>query len=88
MSMKGRCADLQTLGTEGMIDPVLAKGEKNGYRFTVVKLPTLNGDCAVTATPSSASVGSRAFYYSTEDNLIRVRNFEGKPAEQFDKPIE
>lgn len=88
MSIKGRCADLQTLGTENMIDPVLAKGEKNGYRFTVVKLPTLKGDCAVTATPSSTSVGSRAFYYSTEDNLIRARKFDGKPADPSDEPIE
>lgn len=88
MTAKGRCADLQTLGAEKMIDSVLAKGEKNGYRFMVVKLPTTRGDCAVTATPSSISVGSRAFYYSTEDNVIRARAFDGKPAEPSDEPIE
>ncbi len=88
MATKGRCADLQTLGAENMIDSVLAKGEKSGYRFMVVKLPTTRGDCAVTATPSSTSDGTRAFYYSTEDSVLRARKFDGKPAEPNDKPIE
>lgn len=88
MSTRGRCADLQTLGAENMIDSVLANGQRSGYRFTVVKLPTTRGDCAVTATPSSTSEGTRAFYYSTEDSLIRARKFDGKPAEPNDEPIE
>ena len=83
----GKCADLQILGAEKRVDSRLVKGENNGYRFLVVKLPTLNGDCAVTATPTSTLDGVRAFYYSTEEGMIRARKYEGKPAGPSDEPI-
>lgn len=82
-----RCADLKTLGAEKMIDSRLVKGESNGYRFIVVNLPTINGDCAVMATPASTMDGAQAFYYSTEDGMIRARKYEGKPAGPTDEPI-
>jgi type II secretory pathway pseudopilin PulG len=82
-----RCGDLQALGKENLIDTRLVKGEVNGYRFMIVNLPTMNGDCAITATPTTALDGARAFYYSTEDGLIRARKYEGKPAGPTDEPI-
>lgn len=81
------CVDLTELSSEGLIDNVLAKGEKNGYRFIVTKLPNITRDCAITATPISESSGSRAFYYSTEDNQIRTRKYTGKMADMNDEPI-
>lgn len=81
------CADLTVLGSNQLIDTVLAKGEKSGYRFIITKLPTARTDCAITATPSSESTGSRAFYYSTEDGEIRARNYAGLMADMNDEPI-
>ena len=83
----GWCADLQTLGAQNMIDSRLVKGENNGYRFMVINLPTMNRDCAITATPISTLDGARAFYYSTEEGMIRARKYEGKPAGPTDEPI-
>lgn len=82
------CADLTVLGSAQLIDSVLARGEKTGYRFIINKLPTLNGDCAITATPISESIGNRAFYYSTEDGEIRARKYNGQLADMNDEPIE
>lgn len=82
------CADLKQLGGEGLIDTVLAKGEKSGYRFVIAELPTLQNDCAITATPSSELNGDRAFYYSTEDGEIRAKKYAGKMADMYDEPIE
>ncbi len=82
------CADLAVLGSNQLIDTVLAKGEKNGYRFVISELPTPQNDCAITATPISDSTGSRAFYYSTEDGEIRARKYVGLIADMDDEPIE
>ena len=82
------CADLTILGSNQLIDTVLAKGEKSGYRFVISKLPTPQYDCAITATPISDSTGSRAFYYSTEDGEIRARKYVGLMADMDDEPIE
>ena len=82
-----RCADLKTLGAENMIDSRLVKGESNGYRYMVINLPTMNRNCAMTATPATTLDGVRAFYYSTEDGMIRARKYDGEPAGPTDEPI-
>lgn len=84
---RGRCGDLKMLQSSNLIDPETGSGQKNGYRFVVIMLPTLNGDCAVSATPLSTSHGTRSFYYSTEDGLIRAAAKNGQPADSNDLPI-
>jgi type II secretory pathway pseudopilin PulG len=85
---KGRCGDLKTLQTANLIDTVTASGQKNGYSFMVINLPTLNGDCAITATPLSTSHGTRSFYYSTEDDVLRAADKKGLFADSYDLPLE
>ena len=80
------CGDLSALGSLNLIDPVLAKGEKSGYRFMVVNLPT--GDCEIHAVPTSASTGARSFYLSTEDGVIRATKKDGKYADKNDLPLD
>ena len=87
-SGKGRCGDLKSLQAANLIDPVTAGGQKNGYNFIVINLPTLYGDCAITATPVSTSHGNRSFYYSTEDNVLRAANKKGLSANSNDLPLE
>ena len=84
----GRCGDLKALQASNLIDPVMASGQKSGYRFMVVNLPTLNGDCAIKATPMSKSMGTRSFYYSTEDGVIRAAAKNGLFADENDLPLD
>ncbi len=85
---KGRCGDLKTLQSANLIDTVTANGQKNGYSFMVINLPTLYGDCAITATPLSTSLGTRSFYYSTEDNVLRAAAKNGQSADSNDLPLD
>jgi type II secretory pathway pseudopilin PulG len=79
----GRCADLNTLASTGTIDPNLSKGEKSGYRYSVVNYPL--GGCEINATPLTSYSGRRSFYFSTDDSLIRIADKDGKPADKNDK---
>lgn len=85
---KGRCGDLKTLQSANLIDTVTASGQKNGYSFMVINLPTFYGDCAITATPLSTSYGTRSFYYSTEDNVLRAAAKNGQSADSNDLPLD
>ncbi|HEX8738391.1 MAG TPA: DUF4190 domain-containing protein, partial [Pyrinomonadaceae bacterium] len=70
-STYGKCGDIQVLIAGKLVNDLsLAKNEKNGYRFMVVNLPT--GGCEILATPLTTSHGTRSFYYSTEDRVIRA----------------
>lgn len=84
----GSCGDLKTLGSSKLIDPVLAKGEKSGYRFTIVDLPTRTGDCDIHATPLTDSTGTRSFYISTQDGILRGADKKGKMAGRSDLPLD
>ncbi len=82
------CADLQTLSSKGLINSVLAKGEQSGYRFLVVKLPVIGGGCELHATPLTTWTGTRSFYFSTEDGVIRTAKKNGKYADKNDLPLD
>ncbi len=79
-----RCGDLPALVSQNLINADLAKGEKNGYRFMVVNAPTVNGGCELHAAPLSSSTGTRSFYFSTGEGVIRAANKNGKLADQND----
>lgn len=84
----GKCADLQTLSSQKLIDPVLGKGERRGYRFTVLNLPIIGGGCEIHAVPQSSSIGTRSFYFSTEDGVIRAADKKGRFADKSDDPLD
>jgi len=87
-SYSSRCGDLPVLSSQRLIDSVTASGEKNGYRFLVVNVPTTGGGCEIHATPLSSSVGNRSFYLSTTEGVIRAGNKNGKLADKNDKPLD
>ena len=72
------CANLAELGAAGHIDSVLARGEKSGYRFAVSNL--VDGGCEMYATPISKSTGTRSFYISTNEGVIRAADKIGLKA--------
>lgn len=80
-----KCADLKELGAANSIDSVLAGGEKMGYRYQVVNSPF--GGCEITATPMSVSIGTRSFYFSTEDGILRAGKKNGQRADKNDAPL-
>lgn len=80
------CADLKVLYDAKMIDSVLQNGEKTGYRFVIKPLST--DKCSMTATPIDNSIGNRAFYYSTEDKVLREEKYSGSPATKNSKPMD
>lgn len=86
-AQKGRyaCAELAELGTANQIDSVLARGEKSGYKFAISNLP--NGGCELYATPISKSTGTRSFYVSTQEGVIRGANKIGSKAGPGDPPL-
>lgn len=86
MQDTNKCGDLKTLGAQNLIDSVLANGEKSGYRFSIVKLPA--GNCEIHAVPTTASTGTRSFYLSTEDSVLRAADKKGKFADKNDLPFD
>jgi hypothetical protein len=73
------CGSLTELFKANLIDERLAKGEKSGYIFEVVKT---ENNCELTAKPISTSTGKRSFYLSDKDNLeIRFSTDENKVAD-------
>lgn len=84
----GRCASLEEFGQSQVIDSVLAKGQKSGYRYMIVNLPNSDGGCEIMAVPASESEGTRSFFYSTEDRVIRSADKKGELATRMDPPLE
>jgi type IV pilus assembly protein PilA len=70
---RGKFANLATLGTESLIDSVMATGLKGGYLFATE--PISAGNVAMydtTAKPSATGtfgIGNRSFY-SNESNIV------------------
>jgi hypothetical protein len=85
-SMAGRCGDIQTLIAGRLLDVSLASNEKNGYRFMVVSLP--EGGCEIYAAPITVSSGTRSFFYSTGEGIVRAGNKNGLQAGASDPPVE
>ena len=83
---RGRCGDLKELAAQNLVDPVIAGGEKNGYRFSVVMLPVIGGDCELHAAPMT-STGMRSFYFSTEEGILRAADKKGKLADKTDLAV-
>ena len=64
-----QCGELADLHSVNYIDAAVASGQKSGYRFSIVK----NGDgsCEMHAVPISKSSGTRSFYISSYEGVIR-----------------
>lgn len=73
---RGKFTDLATLGTESLVDSVMASGTKGGYQFTSAPAESGSGPSMfdTTAKPGSTGTfgtGNRSFY-SNETNVMYV----------------
>lgn len=85
----GTYGDLSELGKAGLIDSVLASGTKSGYVFAIAKLPKGYEISAKPLTSNgAASTGTRSFYYSSEDGIMRAGKKNGLAADKNDLPLE
>ncbi|MEP6849779.1 MAG: hypothetical protein ABI999_13065 [Acidobacteriota bacterium] len=84
----GSCGELSNLGTKGLVDGELAKGQKNGYRFMVVSTSRPRIACEIYGTPNTTNASERSFYISTEDNILRAAQKNGDRASLNDPPVD
>jgi type II secretory pathway pseudopilin PulG len=82
----GICVDIPTLIKESLIEREMQAGEKSGYRYQIVNLP--GRGCEINATPLTKWTGTRSFYISTNEGVIRAAAKNGRPASQLDPPVD
>lgn len=83
-------ATFQQLRDAGLIDPVLATGEKYGYIFSitlVVYSPSQSTGFQVSAVPRRYGRTGRRSFYLDESGVIRGADRQGAPANADDLPI-
>jgi type II secretory pathway pseudopilin PulG len=82
----GRYGTLQELAAEGLLDESLSRGMKYQYLFEV---RAEGSYYEVLATPSrTADTGSRSFYLSSEEQVVRGAKKGGIAATAYDPPID
>lgn len=83
------CADLPELVEKKFLNSSYASSTRSGYRFTISNLPTKG--CEIHAVPTHSTgvsaTGSRSFFYSTEDKVLRAAPKQGKMADKTDLPL-
>jgi hypothetical protein len=87
----GRFASLEELGAENLLDPRLATGTKNGYRFRVeVKLGqgTYPEGFEVVAMPETYDSSGRRSFFIDETMVIRAADNHGGPLTSMDPPLQ
>jgi type IV pilus assembly protein PilA len=81
---------LEELEAEGLIDPALASGTKNGYRFTleVTKNEERLEGFEVVAVPMTYQSSGRRSFFVDESMVIRAGDNNGGPSTVSDRPLE
>ncbi len=79
---------LDQLAAEELIDPKLATGRKNGYKFRIeITTDEKNVEgFAITAVPLTSTSGTRSFYVD-ETLVVRAADKTGEPASKLDPPL-
>ena len=85
MQRRADCAELSELAAVNYVDSAVAKGEKSGYKFSIVK--NYDGSCEMHAVPVSKSSGTRSFYISSTEGVIRGADKIGLKAGPDDPAI-
>jgi len=80
-------ASLDELASQGMLEPALVRGVKNGYKFTVDVKILEPGFEAFSVPVTYESTGRRSFYMD-ETSVIRVADNRGGPSSKLDKPLD
>ena len=85
-----RFGTLAELEGERLIDPVLASGVKNGYRFTLELKPAdslSTGGFQVTGIPLKYGTSGRRSFFMDESFVVRAADNQGSPSSAFDPPL-
>jgi type II secretory pathway pseudopilin PulG len=85
-----RYGTLEELATAALIDPALAGGVKNGYRFAVELRPadySTRAGFEVTGVPVKYSSSGRRSFFTDETLVIRAADNHGGPSTVFDAPL-
>ena len=85
-----RYATLEELAAEELIDPALARGVKNGYRFAIDLRPADYSTPAgfeVTGVPVKYRSSGRRSFFLDESAVIRAADNHGGPSTVFDTPL-
>ena len=78
---------LEELASQGMIDPVLGKGVRNGYRFTV-EVKSLEPGFEAFSVPVTYQRTGRRSFYMDESSVIRAADNRGGPSSKMDEPLD
>jgi hypothetical protein len=81
----GKCGDLDSLVSVGLIVDDIIKPERAGYKYKVVMSDDVN--CEVHAAPISTSSGMRSFMYSTYDGSMHAADKKGGFASYSDPTL-
>jgi hypothetical protein len=81
---------LDELSAEGLIDPRLASGSKNGYRFTLQITKTVDSfeGFEIVAVPMDYQRSGRRSFYVDESMVIRGGDNRGGPSTKTDRPLD
>ena len=83
-----KCGTLEELAANGLIDPTLGSGTKNGYKFTVT-LDSENPEAfEVTGVPVTYQTSGTRSFYVDETFVIRAADNYGGPSTKMDEPLE
>jgi type II secretory pathway pseudopilin PulG len=88
-AMYQKFGTLDELATAELIDPRLATGSKNGYRFTLQitrNVDNLEGFEILAVPLEYRSTGRRSFYVD-ETGVIRAADARGAPSTKYDAPL-
>jgi type IV pilus assembly protein PilA len=86
----GKYGTLNELATHGLLDANLARGTKNGYKFTIELTsddPDAPGFAVVSVPVSYRQTGRRSFYID-ESAVIRAADNFGGPSTKMDEPLD
>jgi hypothetical protein len=87
----GVYGNLQQLAGLGLIDPVLATGEKYGYRFTVTVIPYHSSKTGasfyISAVPQRYGKTGKHSFYIDEIGVLRGEDHNGAPATTQDPVV-
>ena len=82
----GECGSLMELAGRKLINVEIADGRKSGYKFTAKGNASDDNGCEVAATPESSSHGTRSFYFSSSDGVLRFSK-DSFGADHTDPPL-
>ena len=90
-SMHGHYGSLEELAAQDLIDPLLGRGAKSGYRFSVELKPSeyqYPEGFEVVCVPLTYQTTGRRSFFIDDSFVIRAADNHGGPPTRFDNPLQ